>query len=121
MAKVRMEERNINYVRNAIDMVVGETGYPAVGTTLVYSGVASRQDLRYMESKGLIRSVDVEVPSELVPGKYTQYKAYYTERNIPEFVQKHLDRTEGLTTGERMKKHLDENAKVRYAAGAITR
>lgn len=86
MAKVHIEDRIVNYVRNAIDISVEDSGYPVVSWVLTQAGIATREQLRHLETKGHIKSIDVEAPSSLVPGSTTVYKAYYTERNVPAYV-----------------------------------
>lgn len=87
MAKVQLEDRMVNYVRNSIDLITKDTGYPVLANTLTQNGIATRAQLRHLESNGKIKSVDVEVPSTLVRGQYTAFKAYYTDNYVPDFVK----------------------------------
>lgn len=82
MGRITLEEKVINYVRNALDLSVGNTGYPVLGRHLETSGVASRKQLRALEKKGHILSIEVYDP------KGTKFVAYYTERKVPEWVTK---------------------------------
>lgn len=86
MTTIRLEDKFINYVRNSVDLVVGKTGYPVLGKYLIETGIATRQQLRLLEKKKLLKSIDVKVknPHNLLG---TIYKAYYTERNIPQYVK----------------------------------
>lgn len=81
-----VSEQRVNFIRNAIDLIVLDTGYPVLGSTLMTGDIATRKEVRALEHKGLIKGVDVNVPSTLLPGKYTTYRAYYTEREVPDYV-----------------------------------
>ncbi len=76
-------EKRKNFIQNAINLIVKDTGYPVLSTTLTSTDLATRQELRALEHKGRIIGIDVEVPSEALPGKFVQYRAYYTEQLIP--------------------------------------
>lgn len=87
MGRVTLEEKTINYVRNAVDLTVGNTGYPVLGRYLEEAGIATRKQVRVLVRKGLLKEVTVKQNN----GRYgsgTQYKAYYTERHVPEWVTK---------------------------------
>lgn len=84
--KLTEEEKRTNFIRNSIDLIVLDTGYPVLANTLQTAEIAERKELRALERKGLIKVIDVEVESTLVPGSKTSYRAYYTERHVPEYV-----------------------------------
>jgi hypothetical protein len=81
------EEKRQNYIQNAINLIVKDTGYPVLSTTLTNTDLATRRELRALEHRGRIIGIDVEVPSEVLPGKFIQYRAYYTEQLIPENIK----------------------------------
>jgi hypothetical protein len=80
-----LSDKSINYVRNALDIMVSdcENEYPVMESTLTKSGVATERQLKQLEEAGHIMSIEVDVPSMLMPGKLVKMKAYYTERRIP--------------------------------------
>jgi len=82
-----LEQRFIHYVRNAVDLIVGDSGYPVLSTHLIKSGVATHKQLRQLEEAGHLQAIQIQVPSTIAPGKTVPYKAYYTERLIPEYVR----------------------------------
>lgn len=82
---MRLEEKYINYVRDAVDQTVGDTNYPCLGSILETSGIASRRQLRILEKRGHLQSVTIQ-RNNGETGRGTQYKAYYTERVEPEWV-----------------------------------
>jgi hypothetical protein len=87
MGRKTLEEKVVTYIRNAVDMTVDNTGYPVLGRYLEEAGIANRKQLRSLEKKGLIKAVTVKHNNGRF-GSGTQYKAYYTERSIPEWVKK---------------------------------
>ena len=88
-----MDEKEISYVQNAIDLIIGSTGYPVLGSTLTENSVATRQQLRYLAAKGRIKELSVEVPSadNSLIRQSTTFKAYYTERVVPEHIKELLE------------------------------
>lgn len=74
----------VNYVRNAIDLTVGdEDGYPVSSAVLVKTGVASRKQLELLLKGGFIQGIEFDVPSILMPGQTVKERAYFTERIVP--------------------------------------
>lgn len=86
MGRISLEEKVATFIRNAIDLSVDETGYPVLGKILEETGIANRKQLRYLEKKGFIKAVTVRHNIGNKGG--THYKAYYTERLVPEWVKK---------------------------------
>lgn len=81
MGRVTLEEKFINYVRNAVDLTVGNTGFPVLGKYLIEAGITSKNKLKVLESKGHLLSIKVKADNSTV------YKAYYTERNVPKMAK----------------------------------
>lgn len=87
MAHVNLKDRTVNFVRNSIDIIIGEGEFPVLEQTLLSQGIATKQQLKALEAEGHIKSIKVKVPSTLVPGQSVKYKAYYTERVVPQYVK----------------------------------
>ena len=87
MAHVNLTERVVNYVRNSIDLIIGEGDYPVLETMLLKQGIATKQQLKALEAEGHIQSIKVKLASDILPGETVKYRAYYTERNIPQYVR----------------------------------
>lgn len=81
MTRITLEDRFITYVRNAIDMTVDNTGFPVLGKHLSEAGIASKKQLKILESKGMVQAISIK------SDQGTVYKAYYTERHVPEWVK----------------------------------
>lgn len=93
MGRIKLEEKYTNFIRNAIDLTVTNTGYPVLGSHLERTGIATRKQLRTLEKQGHIKSIKVVKhyasadPLDVMFSKTgTVYTAYYTERNIPQYV-----------------------------------
>lgn len=82
----KLQDNYIEQVRNIIDDTVKNSGYPVLGKVLEQTGVANRRKLRILESRGDILSVIVEHKNGR-NGLGTRYVAYYTEREVPQWVQ----------------------------------
>ncbi len=91
MAKVNMQDRMIHFVRNSIDIIIGDGEFPVLEQTLLSQGIASKKQLKALEADGYIKSIKVKVPSTLVQGQSVKYKAYYTERVVPQYVKEMED------------------------------
>lgn len=87
MTEITLQDRMVNYVRNSIDLIIGDGDYPVLEQTLLTQGIASKKQLKALEANGHILSVKVKVPSTLVQGQSVKYKAYYTERIVPAYVK----------------------------------
>lgn len=81
MTRVTLEEKFINYVRNSVDLTVGNTGFPVLGKHLIEAGITSKNKLKVLEKRGHLISIKVKAD------KGTVFKAYYTEREVPKWVQ----------------------------------
>ena len=79
----------IAYVRNSIDIMVSslDDEYPVMEGALTETNIASAKELKALERQGMLKMVQVDVPSKLVEGSTIKMKAYYTERRVPTFVQ----------------------------------
>lgn len=78
---MRLEERYIHYVKNAINVTVGNTGYPVAGNILSMAGIATRKQLRELERRKHIKSVTV-IPKEGTK-RGQALKAYFTDEQLP--------------------------------------
>lgn len=87
----RKEEhrKSIEFVQRLIDDTVQayDDEFPVMSQTLVKTGIATRSVLDKIEAEGHIKSVEIDVPSVLSPGRTVKEKAYYTERRIPRLVR----------------------------------
>lgn len=84
-----LNEKYITYVQETIDLTVqgAEDEFPVMGDVIARSGVATHKQLEILEEQGHIKSVTIDVPSRLMPGKTVPAKAYYTERRVPKLVE----------------------------------
>jgi hypothetical protein len=86
MGRTTLEEKVVTFIRNAVDMTVDNTGYPVLAKYLEEASIATRKQLRQLEKKGHLKAITVRHNIGTKGG--TQYKAYYTERLVPEWVTK---------------------------------
>lgn len=84
-----LNDKFIAYIRNALDFTVAQEAnkYPVISSVIVSAGIATRKQLDVLEDLGHIKSIEIDVPSVLVPGQTVKEKAYYTERLIPSYVK----------------------------------
>lgn len=84
-----LAQRYAESVRDAIDLIVqgGEDEFPVISGAIVKAKIATRKQLDILEEHGHIKSITVDVPSILSPGRVVQEKAYYTERRVPKLVE----------------------------------
>jgi hypothetical protein len=85
---MKLSETEMTQVCKAIDGAVGSMGYPVVGKALAILGV-DRTNIRLMERKGLIKSVDLNLHGQLVKG-------YYTDKVYPEKLRKPIPTKEPI-------------------------
>lgn len=113
---MKLEQSYIEQVRDAIDNTVKNSGYPVVGTVLEVSGIANRKKLRILESRGHIKSVMVRVNNSRM-SKGTQYVAYYTEREVPKWIQEQeAKRAQELEAKQAQKQVMPPSAGVLLAS-----
>lgn len=66
----RLNEPGTELIVNTIDRVVHGTGYPVTAQVLKMINV-EREQLRTMERKGLLKSMDLSLRGQIVKGYYT--------------------------------------------------
>jgi hypothetical protein len=93
-----LNDKYIAYVQETIDMTVqgAEDEFPVMGDVIARSGVATHKQLDVLEAQGHIKSVTIDVPSRLMPGKTVPAKAYYTERRVPKLVDAMLPKKQTI-------------------------
>jgi uncharacterized protein YpbB len=86
---MKLQENYVNYVRNSVNVLVRDTGYPVLAKSLTEAGIATRKQLKVLVKKGHIMEMKVRV------GR-TIYNAYFTESEPPrKLVNRQVERWKG--------------------------
>jgi len=62
---------DIAFITDTIDQLVVNSGYPVTAQVMKSIGIA-REQLRYMERKGFLKSMDLSYRGQLIKGYYTE-------------------------------------------------
>ena len=79
MAKT-ISAQQTEFIRETVERLVRRTGFPVTSQVLTGSGIATREELRKLEKKGILKSCLVTAGRGIL-------NAYYTEGAVPDVVK----------------------------------